>query len=378
MKYIYLLLFLPLLSACNRNKYTEISGTVTGFNSGTVIVKDADNNDVATANVEGGKFYIKKILGYIGFYRLRIISDEFGDHRRPGYDVYLEPGTYTVNAVPEEDLQYPTISSSSPTQNELSVYYAIANKKGQISGNQIKKINALGNGDKLSKKESSEESVSLDTALKTRDEDKAAALEIYISQNPKNNIEAHIMAQLDYSSNPVTYNRIYQQFNHDEKESTEGVVIGDKLADLMKLEPGATAPQLLGNTPEGKAFDPKTINKKVILVEFWRADDDISRENHKSLVLGSFNPVNSKNFAIISVSLDTDRTIWANAIEQDGIKWMQISDLKGEKSPNVNSWDIEQLPTYYLVSGDWKIIKKNIDLMDIADATDNYLKIKGN
>ena len=54
------------------------------------------------------------------------------------------------------------------------------------------------------------------------------------------------------------------------RKTPEGTEEGDKLGDLVKLMAGATAPPLAGKTLDGKTFDPKSLNKKVILVEFWR------------------------------------------------------------------------------------------------------------
>jgi peroxiredoxin len=374
MKHLYILLFLPLISACNRTKFIEMNGTVSGLSSGTVIVKDAANNNVATANIEGGSFHIKKILDSIGYFRLRIISDADADHRRTGYDVYLEPGTYTINTVAEEQLQYPEIKSSSATQTELSAYYAIANLRAAASGKKIEDLNTLGNSGKLSKEEIDKAASELDTALHARDKDKSAALQAYIEHNPKNHIEAHIMYQLDYQSDPETYNPIYQKFTDEQKKTIEGAIAGDKLAGLMKLEPGATAPPLIGNTPDGKAFDLKYIKKKVILIEFWRSDNDNGRANHANLISGNRSPLKNKDVAMVSVSLDTDAATWAKAIKEDGMSWTQISDLKGENSPNMSTWQVSQIPSYYLIGGDMKIIKSNIPLAGVQAVIDRVLK----
>ena len=374
MKYLYILLFLPLLSACNRNKFIEIDGTVSGFNSGTVIIKDAANNNIITANIEDGRFHIKKILDSIGYFRLRIVSDEDADHRRAGYNVYLEPGNYTIAAVPEEQLQYPLIKSSSATQNELSAYYTIANSKAAASGKKIADLNTLGNSGKLSKEETDKAAGELDAALQARDKDKSAALETYIGQNPQNHIEAHIMYQLDYQSDPETYNRIYQKFTDEQKKTVEGAEEGEKLAGLIKLEPGATAPQLVGNTPDGKPFDMKALNKKIILLEFWRSDNDNSRANHANLIQGYGSPAKNKDVAMVSFSLDTDPAVWKNAIKQDGMTWTQVSDLKGEQSPNMDAWQISQVPSYYLIGSDMKIIRSNVPLISVTAEISSYLE----
>ena len=374
MKFIYPLLFVVLLSGCNRNKFVDIAGTVNGFTSGTVIIKDADNKKVLTANIEDGKFHIHQILDYAGYYSINIFETSYQDERRPGYTVYLEPGDYTLTAVPETEHQYPVIKSSSATQNELSAYYAIANPKSASAGREIGEITGKKSG-KLSPDESDKLASELDTAMRAYDKALASALLQYVSQNPQNHIGAHIMYQLDYASDPETYNGIYQKFSDEEKKTTEGTEEGEKLNTLMMLMPGNIAPQLAGKTPDGKAFDAKTINKKLILVEFWRSSDDRSRENHQKLTGDEGSPLRNKDFTIVSFSLDTDKQAWTNAVKEDKLNWLQVSDLKGENSPVMNNWQINKIPAYFLVDGNWKIIKSNVFLGEVPIELNKYLKM---
>jgi len=81
--------------------------------------------------------------------------------------------------------------------------------------------------------------------------------------------------------------------------------------------------------------------------------------------------------AMVSVSLDIEHGVWANAVSDDKITWTQVCDLKGQDSPNVNNWQISKIPTYYLLDGtNWKIIKGNMLLGDVPDVMEKYLKSK--
>ena len=376
MKYLYPILFALLLTACTKSKYTDITGTVKGFTSGTVIIKDAAGAAKFNISIEGGKFHFRQIIDTAGYYTMRIMEDSFIGHRRNGYDVYLEPGTYTITAMPETAHQYPAITSSSPMQNELSAYYSIANQKTGASSKLLEKYTDTLNG-KISRDELISASVSLNDALKSRDSAMATALQVYVSKYPQSHVAAHIMYQLNYASNPAVYYPIYQKFTDEQKKSIEGADEGERLSSLMKLMPGAVAPQLVGKTLDGKAFDYKALNKKIILVEFWRADDEVSRANHKNLIKGYRSPIKNKDMAMVSVSLDIEHGVWANAVSDDKITWTQVCDLKGQDSPNVNNWQISKIPTYYLLDGtNWKIIKGNMLLGDVPGVMEKYLKSK--
>jgi hypothetical protein len=54
-----------------------------------------------------------------------------------------------------------------------------------------------------------------------------------------------------------------------------------------------------------------------------------------------------------------------------------VADFKGDSSPNVANWQIKTIPAYFLVDGQWHILKANIDLADVDQFVHDYLKKKG-
>jgi len=72
-----------------------------------------------------------------------------------------------------------------------------------------------------------------------------------------------------------------------------------------------------------------------------------------------------QGFEIYSVSMDSSAISWKNAIQNDGLDWVQVSDLKGFDSPVREEYDVEDLTTNYLLDRNGKIIAKNIDVADL-------------
>lgn len=79
------------------------------------------------------------------------------------------------------------------------------------------------------------------------------------------------------------------------------------------------------------------------------------------------NPPNSTggNLSIVSVSLDVKRDWWLTSAKDDKITWTQVSDLKGEDSPNVENWAVTDLPLYYLLDGNGRIISRDRGLFGV-------------
>ena len=65
---------------------------------------------------------------------------------------------------------------------------------------------------------------------------------------------------------------------------------------------------------------------------------------------------NKKNFAILGVSLDKDKAEWQKAIQDDGLDWMQISDLKFWNSKAVSTFQFQGIPFNLLIDPEGKVI----------------------
>jgi len=378
MKYLYLFAFVLLVSSCNRNKFVEFTGTMPGINNGAFVIKDAQGTVIISEIINDGKFHTKTLLQKPGYYDLFITGDIEKDYKKHVYDVYLEGGNYTISAEADKLYLYPTIKTESKTQNELSAYYTEAAEKTHEADVAAQNISAL-LYDKNSPAAVSGNTADLQKQFEQAQENfaktQAVALDDFVTKNPQNDVAAHILSQIDYKKDPVSYYAVFQKFSQAQQNTVDGKNEGDDLKELIKLAPGAPAPPLVGKTFDGKPFDAKSINKKVILVEFWRSDVQASRDNHKMLVGGYYSPVKNKDFTVVSVSLDTKPDVWTAAVKQDGLTWTQVSDLKGQTSPNMASWAVNTIPTYDLVDGNWKFIKRDVDFEKIGQEVNKYLKI---
>jgi hypothetical protein len=200
------------------------------------------------------------------------------------------------------------------------------------------------------------------------------AFKQFLKQYPQSDISTHILSKLNYEDDPVSYYTIFKTLTPAAQNSEEGQEIGDKLSHMIKLVAGAKAPVLEGKTPDGKPFDPKAINKKLIVVDFWKASNELSRKNHDQVksLLAQQDVI--KNVAFISVSLDSKPDWWASALKDDQLTWTQVSDLKGNDSPNAANYNITEIPSYYLLDGEWKIIVPKIGIKNIDFEISQYLK----
>jgi len=376
MKFPYIVLLGLLVVGCKKQTYVEFTGTAAGIKSGVFTVKTLGDSTIFGENIQGGKFSIdKKHLGHPGYYNMNITDADNKDDHNP-YEVYLEDGKYTIEAKAGELYKYPKITSPSKIQEQLSAFYTLADNMSTETIQQIGEINKelKEKYQKLSPEAYNNLLGKLqENQTKMREVD-ATAFKQFLKKYPQSEISAHIMSKLDYEGDPVTYYAIFKSLTPEAQKSDEGQDIGDKLSHMINLVVGKKAPAIQGNMPDGKPFDAKSINKKMILVDFWKAANELSRKNHDQIRNLLAQDAVQENVAFVSISLDSKADWWTGAIKDDKLSWTQVSDLKGNDSPNAANYNITEIPSYYLLDGQWNIIVPKIELKNVEFEVSQYLK----
>ena len=62
----------------------------------------------------------------------------------------------------------------------------------------------------------------------------------------------------------------------------------------------------------------------------------------------------------MQVSVDDSKTDWTGAIEEDGLDWDHLSDLKRWETPVVDLYGVERIPFNVLIDPSGKIVETDL------------------
>lgn len=136
---------------------------------------------------------------------------------------------------------------------------------------------------------------------------------------------------------------------------------------------GSMAPDITMNDVNDKPFSLSQLKGKYVLVDFWASWCAPCRDENPNVV-AAYNQFRDKNFTVLGVSLDRNKTAWLEAIKEDKLEWQHISDLKYWSSAAVPLYGFDGIPYNVLVDPQGKIIATELRGNALHDKLTEVLK----
>jgi peroxiredoxin len=157
-------------------------------------------------------------------------------------------------------------------------------------------------------------------------------------------------------------NSIYPNSEHVKAlyANTVQLLKEEKSAKILQLieKEGQNSPEIILPDADGKEIALSSLKGKVVLLQFWAAVDRNSRVLNPALA-EAYQKYKNKGFEIYQVSLDENRIEWIDAIDKDGLKWINVGDMKGSIQA-VQNYNIQAIPYNYLLDTEGKIVAQNL------------------
>ena len=170
---------------------------------------------------------------------------------------------------------------------------------------------------------------------------------------------------IDANQNVFFIDSIASQLQAEMPDNFHVASLISQISTKKSLAIGKEAPEIALQNPDGEVITLSSLRGKYVLIDFWAAWCRPCRAENPNVVR-LYNEYSSNNFEILGVSLDRTREKWLQAIEQDGLPWLHVSDLKYWRSQAAQDYQVGAIPATFLIDPDGIIIAKNLRGVSLA------------
>lgn len=151
----------------------------------------------------------------------------------------------------------------------------------------------------------------------------------------------------------------YNALEPSAKKGSFAKMIEQTIAEANFNKIGTEALDFSQKDTLGKMVTLKSFRGKYVLIDFWASWCGPCRAENPNLV-DAFQKYASKNFTVLGISLDDNKSNWMNAIRRDKLTWTQLSDLQSWNNTVAQLYKIQSIPANLLLDPSGKIIAKNL------------------
>ncbi len=168
-----------------------------------------------------------------------------------------------------------------------------------------------------------------------------------------------IYTQMLYYIDFLTLDTIVSNYPQYLLNTFMGKMLKERVEVLKKTAIGSPFVEIALADTSGRLVRLSDLKGKYILVDFWAAWCSPCRKENPNLVY-AYNKFKDKGFTVFGVSLDQNKNNWIKAIKDDGLTWVNVSDLKGWGSKAGADYGVISIPHSVLIDKNGLIIAKDL------------------
>lgn len=371
-----------LLGSCKKDKEFTVEGTISHAEGETITLEKLHNSSYekiaeSKINKKGG-FKINGVTGIPTFYLLKLNDNNF--------ITLLVDSAETINVEADAAnfyLEYNLVGSTGSEQVKM-LDLKLKNTRRRLDS--LKSLHNLYKGNPDYDEMLPQWEAQYDTIVKRQIDFSTN----FVRENPFSMASVLALYQKFYKDDPYFVIRDLQVMKtaasalnsiYPQSEQVKGLYentlqfVRQEQAEKMKRfiqEKGANSPDIVLPDAGGNKIALSSLRGKVVLVQFWAAVDRASRIQNSALA-EAYSKYNSKGFEIYQVSVDENRAEWVDALDKDGLKWINVGDMNGSTAA-VASYNINSIPSNYLLGKEGEILAKDLKGPALDKALSKLLK----
>jgi peroxiredoxin len=349
--------------SCKTNKtdgYT-IDGTITGVDTGWVLLKKREEGKVITADsvqVKEGKFTFAGKVEMPEMYYLKLANID------GAFPFFIENAALTLKIY--ADSIDKSVATGSVTNDTYMGYLKEDNSYN------LKLENLYGQYMQAKEANDTVELQRVDAEYNLAQEAQTKFHKDYILNNGKSIVAAYLAISNAYEFSYEDLKAINKAMDPSIANSVYVKKLAERETILSKVEPGQPAPEFTMNDTTGKPISLSSFKGNVVLIDFWASWCGPCRAENPNVV-AAYKKFNSKGFTVLGVSLDDDKAKWVAAIAKDGLTWTHVSDLTRWQNAAAKQYGVMSIPANFLIDREGKIVGSSLQGEDLMKKLEEVL-----
>lgn len=347
---IFLFLFIVIVTSCKslpkENNHFFFKGNIVGLDTGIAyLLVVGEDNKKDSCPISKGVFQFSKEISETEMGLLEIKLNDYQVIKH----LFIEPGNISLNTK-KEDAWQAEISGSISNNNWNDIIKLL-----KATPTVVKEEMAINNGGEADK-------VFNEKII----ERQQIVLIDFIKQNSNSYASLKVINDFFIQANKPDsiINKLFNLLTSDIQQSKLGNSIHTIILAKELTKEGAVIKDFSLPDSLEQIISLYSLKEKIILLDFWASWCAPCRSENPALKK-VYQKYHQKNFEIFSISLDTDRKNWLEALRQDKLPWINVVEIYGWKGMLPELLGIKSIPFNLLLNEERKVIGKNLKAEDL-------------